>query len=117
MKSFASTVLQYTIRVLIIEFVVVLLVGGILLFREHSLSAFGDWMMWAGIIIVVVGLLSVVGYGGATRSGSYPVARTVGERDIPDQTRADLDEEAKTFSFLILALGVGVLAIVISELA
>jgi hypothetical protein len=44
------------------------------------------------------------------------MGRTVGEQDVAAQTNADLKDEAASFSFLILALGAGVLAILVSQI-
>lgn len=116
MKDHGATVFQYAIRVLAVELVIVLVVGGILLLREHTLNSFGDWMAWAGLLSLVVGFLSVIGHGDMARSGTYQMGQTVGERDIPSRTKDDLEEERKGFSFLLLATGVGILAIILSRL-
>lgn len=117
MKGLGITIFQYTIRVLAFELGLAILVGGILLIRERSLDSFGNWMIWAGLITLIAGLLSVIGAGSVARSGTYQMGQTVGERDIPDRTNADLAEEQKSYPLVLLSLGVGILAIIIGLLA
>ncbi len=116
MKTFASTAFQYLIRITGIDLILGMVVCVALLLLERSLQSFGTWLFRAGIATLVVGLLSVIGATGITRSGSYAAARTVGEQDIPARTNADLKDETASFSFLLLALGAGVLAILVSQL-
>lgn len=116
MKNIADTAFKYMIRVVAIDLVLVVVVCAGLALVERSLRSFGDWLFWAGAITLGVGLLAAVGATGITRSGSYAAARTVGEQDVAARTNADLKDEAASFSFLILALGAGVLAILVSQL-
>ncbi len=116
MKNIAATASQYLIRVVAIDLVLCVVVLAALALVEHSLRSFGTWLFWAGIITIAAGLLSVVGSTGITRSGSYAVGRTVGEEDIPTRTMADLKDETASFSFLLLSLGAGVLAMLFSQL-
>jgi hypothetical protein len=117
MKDFLSpSILQYITRILIVELGLAIIVGVILLLREHSLNAFGDWMFWAGLIILALGALSMIGGWGITRGGVYQIGQTVGEQSVSNRTKADLKEEQASFSFLLVSTGVGILAIVISVL-
>jgi hypothetical protein len=116
MKNLAATILQYAIRVLAVELGLALIVGVTLVILQHTLNSFGDWMFWAGLIVLVTGLFSVIGHGSITRGGTYTVGQTVGEEDILTRTNAELKEEKKNFSFLLLATGVGILAIILSQL-
>jgi hypothetical protein len=104
-------------RVLLFELGLVIIVGTILFLREHSLNAFGDWMFWAGLIILAIGVFSLTGSWGITRSGTYQLGLTVSEQDVSTRTQADLKEEQASFSFMQLSAGVGILAIIISGLA
>ena len=116
MKNIAATAFQYLIRIIGIDLILVVVVGAGLALLERSLLSFGTWLFRAGIITIAVGLLAVVGSTGITRSGSYAAGRTVGEQDIPAQTNADLKDETASFSFLFLALGAGVLAMILSQM-
>jgi hypothetical protein len=116
MKSIAATALQYVIRIVGVDILLGLVVCLALLLLENSLQSFGTWLFRAGIVTLVIGLLSVIGATGITRSGSYAAARTVGEQDIPARTNADLKDETASFSFLFIALGAGVLAMAVSQL-
>ena len=111
-----TSLLQYLIRILIGELGVVIVVGVILILKEHTFGLFGDWMFWAGLVILVVGVSSVFGSWGITRSGSYQIGLTVGEDDISTRTKALLREEQSSFSFMQLSVGVGILALLISGL-
>lgn len=117
MKKFLSlSIVQYIIRVLIWELGLAIIVGAILLLRERSLNAFGDWMFWAGLIILAIGASSLIGGWGVTRGGLYQLGLTVSDQDVPSRIKAELKEEQSSFSFLQLCAGVGILAIVISSL-
>jgi hypothetical protein len=117
MKKFLSpSILPYISRVLLLELGLVILVAILLLLWEHSLNAFGDWMFWAGLLILTIGAFSLLGGWGITRGGIYQIGLTVGTQDVSSRTRADLNEEQSNFSFLLLSAGVGILAIVISAL-
>ncbi len=116
MKGLAAKIFHYLIRILGLELALALIVGIVVFLRERSLNSFGDWMVWAGVICLVFGLLGVIGYGGMARSGSYQIGQTVGEQDIPTRTNADLAEERRSFSVLELSAGVGILAIAIGVL-
>ncbi|HLO14678.1 MAG TPA: hypothetical protein VK206_07615 [Anaerolineales bacterium] len=115
-KNLAAAILQYTIRILLFELGLAIILGAILFLRENSLDSFGQWMFWAGLVIMAIGASSLLGNWGVTRSGTYQIGMTVGEQDISSRTRADLREEQASFSFLQLSLGVGFLAILISGL-
>jgi hypothetical protein len=116
MKNIAATAFQYMIRVVAIDLVLAVIISAALWLLEHSLRSFGTWLLWAGFVTLAIGLLAVVGSTGITRSGSYAMGRTVGEQDITARTNADLKDEAASFSFLILAVGAGVLAVIVSQL-
>lgn len=116
MKNIAATAFQYGIRILAIDVLLVVIVCVALALIEHSLDSFGNWLFWAGMITLVIGLMAVVGGAGVSRSGSYLLGQTTGGPDIVSRTNADLKEEAMGFSFLILATGAGVVAIAISRL-
>ncbi len=115
MKNIVATAFQYLIRIIAIDLILVVIVCAALALLEHSLLSFGTWLFRSGIATVIVGLLAVVGSTGITRSGSYALGRTVGEQDIPARTKADLKDETSSFSFLFLALGAGVLAVLVSQ--
>ncbi len=115
MKNTVSTAFQYLIRIIAINLILVLVVGAALALLENSLRSFGTWLFWTGLATIAVGLLAVVGSSGITRSGSYAVGRTLGEDDIPTRTNADLKDETASFSFLLLSLGAGILAILLSQ--
>ena len=115
-KVLSTTIIQYMIRVLIFELGLVIIVGAILLLREQSLNSLGDWMFWAGLIIMVLGASSLLGGWGITRSGMYQLGLSVSDQDISTRTKTNLQEEQSNFSFLQLCAGVGILAIVISSL-
>ena len=115
-KILSATIFQYMMRVVIFELGLAIIVGMILLLREHTLNSFGDWMFWGGLIVIVLGASSLLGGWGITRSGMYQIGLTVGEKDISTRTRTNLKEEQSNFSFLLLCAGVGFLAIVISAL-
>lgn len=115
-KILTVSIFRYLIYTLALELGLVIVVGVILFLREHTLSLFGDWMFWAGLIVLVIGLGSVFGNWGITRSGLYQISQTVSERDISTRTRADLNEEQSSFSFLQFSMGVGILSIIISAL-
>jgi hypothetical protein len=116
MKNIAFTGFQYLARIVGIDLLLAAIVCVALLLVERSLQSFGTWLFRSGIATLVVGLLSVIGSTGITRGGSYAAARTVGEQDIPARTNADLKDETASFSFLLMALGAGVLAILLSQL-
>ena len=117
MKNFSSpSILHHITWILIVELGLAIIVGVILLLREHSLNAFGDWMFWAGLIIIVLGAASLFGGWGITRSGLYQLGLSVSDQDISTRTKTNLQEEQSNFSFLQLCAGVGILAIVISGL-
>ena len=115
-KILSTTFIQYIIRVLIFEMGLVIIIGAILLLREQSLHSFGDWMFWAGLIIIVLGAASLFGGWGITRSGIYQLGLSVSDQDISTRTKTSLQEEQSNFSFLQLCAGVGILAVVISTL-
>ncbi len=116
MRNIADTAFRYLIRIVGIDLILIVIVCAALGLLEQSLRSFGTWLFRAGIATMAVGLLSVVGSTGITRSGSYAVGRTVGEQDIAARTNADLKDESASFSFLVLAVGAGVLAMLISQL-
>lgn len=74
-------------------------------------------MFWAGLLILAIGVFSLTGNWGITRSGTYQLGLTVSEQDVSTRTQADLKEEQASFSFMQLSAGVGILAIIISGLA
>lgn len=115
-KILSTSVLRYLISILVLELGLGIVVGVILFLREHTLSLFGDWMFWAGLIALVIGLASVFGNWGITRGGLYQLGQTVSDQDISTRTRADLNEEQSSFSLLQLSVGVGILSIVVSAL-
>jgi uncharacterized membrane protein len=115
-KILSATILQYIMRVLVFELGLAIIVGAILLLREHTLNSFGNWMFWAGLIIIVLGASSLLGGWGITRSGLYQLGLSVSEEDISTRTKRNLQEEQSNFSFLQLCAGVGILAIIISGL-
>ncbi len=116
MKNIVSTAFQYSIRIAGIDLILVLVIVAALALLEHSLRSLGTWLLWAGVVTIAVGFLGVVGSSGITRSGSYAAARTVGEDDVTARTNADLKDETASFSFLVLALGAGVVAILLSQI-
>ena len=115
-NSLFTTIFRYTLRVLLIELGLALVVGVALFLIEHTLKPFGDWMFWAGLIILAVGLSSLLGGMGITRGGLYQIGQTVGDQDVSTRTRTDLREERASFSFLYLSAGVGILAMIIGGL-
>jgi hypothetical protein len=115
-KILSTTILQYITRVLIFELALAIIVAVVLLLREQNLKSFGDWMFWAGLIIIVLGAASLLGGWGITRSGLYQLGLSVSDQDISTRTKTNLQEEQSNFSFLQLCAGVGILAIVISGL-
>ena len=115
-KILSTTILQYITRVLIFELALAIIVAAVLLLREQNLNSFGDWMFWAGLIIIVLGAASLLGGWGITRSGLYQLGLSVSDQDISTRTKTNLQEEQSNFSFLQLCAGVGILAIVISGL-
>lgn len=115
-KIFSAAIVQYMIRVLLFELGLVVVVGAALFLKERSLELFGDWMTWAGLIVLMIGALNLVGGWGITRSDSYQAGLTVGEQDIVTRTKNDLMEEESSFSFLQLCAGIGILAIIVSRL-
>ncbi len=115
-KILPAPILQYMIRILVLEAALAVLLGVILFLKEHTLTSFGSWMFWAGLIIMALGASSLLGGWGITRSGMYQLGSTAGEQDISTRTKSDLKEEQSSFSFLLLCTGVGILAIVISRL-
>ena len=115
-EKLSATILQYMIRVLIFELGLVIIVGTILFLREHTLNSLGNWMFWAGLIVLAIGASSLIGSWGITRSGTYQMGLTVSDQDVSARTKADLKEEQSSFSFLQLSAGVGTLAIIISGL-
>jgi hypothetical protein len=115
-KILSTSLLRYLIRILTLELGLVIVVGIILLLRDHTLSLFGNWMFWAGLITLMIGGASVFGNWGITRSGSYQISQTVSDQDISTRTTADLNDEQSSFSFLQLSVSVGILSIIISAL-
>ncbi|RPI91435.1 MAG: hypothetical protein EHM40_15735 [Chloroflexi bacterium] len=115
-KIFSAAIVQYMIRILLFELGLVVVVGVALFLKERSLELFGDWMIWAGLIVLMIGAASLLGGWGITRGDTYQVGMTVGEQDISTRTKTDLKEEESNFSFLQLCAGIGILAIIVSRL-
>lgn len=115
-KIMSTTILQYITRVLIFELGLAIVVAAVLLLREQNLNSFGNWMFWAGLIIIVLGAASLFGDWGITRGGLYQLGSSVSDQDLFTRTKTNLQEEQSNFSFLLLCAGVGILAVVISTL-
>ena len=116
MKSISSNILHYITQILLFEIGLAVTVGLILFWREHSLAAYGNWMFWAGLIVLGIGTMSLMGGLGITRGGLYQLGQSVSEQDSHSKLQSQLEEERASFSFLQLCAGVGILALVISAL-
>ena len=77
---------------------------------------YGNGLSLAGAAAMVIGLSSVVGGWGITRSFGYQYAQSVSEQDIHGRTQQAIEDVAQSYRFQILMTVVGVVSIAVSAL-
>jgi hypothetical protein len=73
-------------------------------------------LFWAGAAAIVIGLSSLMGGWGITRSFRYQYGQSVSEQGIYERTRQAIKDEARSYRFLILMAAVGVVSIAVGAL-
>jgi hypothetical protein len=71
---------------------------------------------WAGVAVIVFGVMSLVGNAGVTRTFAYQYSQSVGPLDIKDRVKAERRDRNESFAFMILAETVGILALLVGML-
>jgi beta-lactamase regulating signal transducer with metallopeptidase domain len=77
---------------------------------------FAETLQYAGIICIVLGLLSVVGNLNTTTNVSYLQSRSISEKPFGESAREDFESRDKSFKFLSIIGIVGLVLIMASML-
>jgi hypothetical protein len=78
----------------------------------RTVAQYGQWLMWVGIAVVVIGVMGFVG-GGATSRGSvsYQLGQSVGQEDVGGRTERLVKDLAQGYAFTIRMTAVGIIAL------
>ncbi|MGA9350694.1 MAG: hypothetical protein WBW48_18075 [Anaerolineae bacterium] len=77
---------------------------------------YGGGLLGTGVAAIVIGLSSLMGGWGITRSFRYQYGQSVSEQGIHERTRQAIKDEARSYRFLILMAAVGVVSIAVGAL-
>ncbi len=77
---------------------------------------YGNGLMLAGVLAMSLGLCSLMGNWGLTRSFSYQHAASAGVDNIQERTRREINDTDKSYAFLVLMSVVGIVSIALGIL-
>ena len=77
---------------------------------------YGGGLFWAGMAAIGLGLLSLMGGWGITRSFGYLYSQSVSEQGIHERTRQAIKDIAQSYGFFIRMTAVGVVSIALGAL-
>ncbi len=78
-----------------------------------TLYQLGEGLVLVGAAALVIGISSVLGNWGATRTFEYKYSQSVSDQSMSDRTRQEAKDNTRSYSFVILMAAVGLIAIVI----
>lgn len=102
----------------IIYIAITLVVIGIISFVISKATGmdFAEVLQYAGIVCIVLGLLSVVGNLNSTTNVTYLQSRSVSDKSFGDGARDDFKSRNTSFRFLSIMGIVGLVLIIVSML-
>lgn len=77
---------------------------------------YGNGLMLAGVLAMALGLYSLTGNWGLTKSFNYQHAASAGADNIRERTRREMNDTGKSYAFLVLMGIVGIVSIALGIL-
>jgi hypothetical protein len=116
-QGYLSAILRFLGAVALIDLGIFALVGlGCWLGGWRTASQYGTGLVWAGIGAMVLGVLSIVGNWGLTRSPTYQYGLSVGVQNIYERTQQAIKDAAQGYGFFILMAVAGVVSVATGSL-
>jgi len=110
-REWFASVFRFLRPVVLIDLGIFAFVGLVCWFGGwRTAHHYGNGLMLAGVAAVLIGISSLLGGWGLTRSVDYQYARSVGEDSIGERTKRDLKDVARSYGFLIRMTVVGVVS-------
>jgi len=104
-----SSLLKKVALIDITIFVVAALISEI---KNWTVRYYVNFLTVAGFGIICIGILSLLGEWGTTRSFRYQYASSAGKETIPERTKRLVTDAGKSYSFFILMGTAGVISII-----
>jgi hypothetical protein len=82
----------------------------------NTLGQYGQALVWAGVLAIGLGLLSIKGQWATTRSFEYQHSLTVTNQDGWERTKWNVAESINIHGFLFLMVTVGCISILLGSL-
>jgi len=110
-REWLASVFRFLRPVVLIDLGIFALVGLVCrLGGWRTAHHYGNGLMLAGVVAVVVGISSVFGGWGLTRGFDYQYARSAGEDTIGERTKRGLKDMARSYGFSVRMTVVGVVS-------
>jgi hypothetical protein len=110
MVRFLGTVAFVDVGILVAVILVCWLLGW------RTASQYGNATFFAGIAVIALGVTSIAGGYGTTRSAIYKYGQSVGADTLDQSTRQDMKEIVRSYDFLYLMGAVGLVLVVVGAL-
>ena len=116
-RELLRAVLKLARTAVLVDAALLLVVGAICWIGGwRSVDDFANGVFWAGLAVMVIGAMSVVGGTDLARDGTYRYAQTAGHASASEGTRRGWQDLNESYGFLVRIGIVGITSIGLSEL-